>query len=130
MSTSTVLVIPAEHREAGNKFFCAIGQDALPGYTFSRKLSASGDDPATHYACHTMASADLLTTLTAIRNGTFGPLVPDAVDWAEWETTETDVLAFGQSLSMHVQGEPQAAPVVFFDSVLSALGLATIDDPL
>jgi hypothetical protein len=129
MLTSTAIVVANEHRDAGNRFFCAIGEDrgGLPGTTLSIKLSANGQEPPTHWACHTMASDPVWTTLAHLKVGALDTLA-GGVDLTEYGTTDADVLAFGNAMSLNTNFDPPIEPYDFFMSIMSGLHLQIIHD--
>ncbi len=136
MSTSVVVICPAANIEASSRFFYATGQVELDVNTpplvnyISVKLSADGQEPATHYACRTDASDDLWSTLAALKVGEWGPLVPANVDWSDWGTTEAAVLAFGSAMSLNADENPPRNGAVFLNACAEALELQRVIEEL
>lgn len=110
---SVSLAVSAAVKADANRLAVAMGWDTAPGATFSVPLSAAGSLPATHWACHTWAGDEFVSTLTAAAGGAL-PAIP----WADFGLTEgkvTDVLA---ALLSRVQ-----TGAVGFEAFLTANGL-------
>lgn len=75
---SAVLIIPASLQAKGNLVSVAMGHDTYPGSTYSLPLSASGQEPATHYGTHTWATEQFVGLIQHVASG--GDLPP-----APWE---------------------------------------------
>lgn len=113
---SASLAVPNALRTDGNRLAVAMGWDTAPGSTFSAPLSATGNTPATYWACHTWAGDEFVATLDAAQGGS----VP-ALPWSDFGLTEsrvTDVLA---ALLSHVQ-----TGAVGFETFLTANGLQRV----
>ncbi len=116
---SLVAIVPAAQQEAANRLSCALGYDALPGNTFSVPLSATGQAPATHYGCRSLAKQEFLDILTAAAGGQLPP-----VDWTEYGVTETDITAVLASLIIDQRPADQSEGHA--ETVLAAQGLAVV----
>lgn len=73
-SYSASIVIPAASQSDGNAFAEALGWGPN---NFSVPLSANGQEPATHYGCHTRANQTFVDMVGSAQQGEFPP-VPNA----------------------------------------------------
>lgn len=80
---SVVLLCPANKQAEANRLACAIGHDVMPGKTFSVPCSPTGEEPATHYGCHTVAMQSFVDLFTDAAGGT----LPD-ITWSDFDLTE------------------------------------------
>lgn len=76
MLNSLVMLLPAAQRQAGDDLSAAFGHADAGVSTFTVPLSASGQDPATHYGCHAWATDQFIAELDAAQAGTLTPLSP------------------------------------------------------
>ena len=65
------MIVTAADLEAANAIAVGIDPDAGGGYTFSVPLSASGNEPATHYACSTLIKPDTLAQVEILQQEQF-----------------------------------------------------------
>jgi hypothetical protein len=97
---SVALMIPAGLRDEANRLACAIGHDEMPGHTFAVPVSSDGQEPASHYACHTWAQQSFVDLLASAGAG----VLPE-IEWGEYDLTVDDVAAV---LTALVVSAPQA----------------------
>lgn len=116
---SIVLIAPAEHVARANMIAVAMGY-ADPGVeTYVVRLSADGQEPATHYGCHTWGTPTFAQILAGAQSGT----LPD-VAWSSVGLTgqqAADVIA-----SLLTSVRPDGGHVGHFDAVCAANGLTKI----
>jgi hypothetical protein len=112
---SCVLILPVLYREAGNALAIALGHDVPPGNTYSVSLSSDGGAPATHYGCHTWATAGFVDMIKAAANGAF-PQIPGV---------SPEQIA-GLMGALVYSTETEASPLEHFDSVIARHDLKTI----
>ena len=74
---SVCLILPAAYREAGNALAVALGHDQPPGNTYSVPLSPTGQEPATHYGCHTVATQGFVDMIVAGKANQLPPGLPE-----------------------------------------------------
>lgn len=111
------MILPAALREPGDALSVAFGH-ADPGVsTFVAPLSADGQEPATHFATHTWASAQFIADLDAAQAATFAPLPPgvNAQELAALITAMTRSARPGEQ-----------TPSAHFEAVLAAHGLQRV----
>lgn len=124
MPLSMTLILPAEHRDAGNAIAIALGHDVEPGYTYSVPLSATGVEPATHYGCRAWVQRGF-ALLVAMAQGTQPPegTAPDLIAMAQsvaaqWSDTIAALIADVRETS---------EPYQHWMDVLGAHGLAVVE---
>ena len=121
MDYSCALIVPESLQDSANRLACALGYDEslLPGRTYSVPLSADGQQPATHYGCHTWAGVEFIQMIQGAAQGQLPP-----APWANWGLTEQavfDVVA-GLASRIEYQGDPSAN----FETLLAERGLQRI----
>lgn len=82
---SLVLILPAALRALGNGVAVALGHDVAPGNTYVIGLAPTGEEPATHYGCHTWATDGFAVMIGIVTSG----IVPDGT------STELSTMALG-----------------------------------
>jgi hypothetical protein len=111
-NVSAVLILPAKLQAAGNALSCALGHDDPPGSTYSVPLSANGQEPATHYGCHSWMSPGFVDT---IREAIQGRL-PEGIEELVATVVSGLICSFDGGMAARDH----------FDMVLSANGLKQI----
>lgn len=62
-----IMIVTAADQETANDIAVNIDPDSGGQFTFSVPLSATGNDPATHYACSTLIKPATLTQVEAVK---------------------------------------------------------------
>lgn len=119
---SHVLVIPADQKDIGDRVAIARGYTDPGAETYVVRLSATGLEPASHFAVHTWETAQFLATW----NQTAAGHPPDE-DWAAHGLTEQQVieLAKAQTITTRADGVHED----HFASAIGQLGLKVIPGP-
>jgi hypothetical protein len=73
---SVVLIIPADLQADANMLAAVLGYDQAPGNTYSVRLSANGNEPISHYGCHTWAHPPFVQMISAARDHGVLPDLP------------------------------------------------------
>lgn len=101
-----IMVVTTADRDAANQQAAAIDPDVGGVNTFSVPLSATGENPPTHYACDTVIKAATLATVESIQAASF----PDGMVCRSHNEYDGDVVAKKS-----------------FSEVLADMGLTRID---
>lgn len=123
MDFSVVLIVPVAKQADANLLACAFGYDELPGHTFERELSATGEAPITHYGAHTWANAQFTSMLEAFNVDGSLPPIP----WADFGLTEPRASAVVSALLTRI--EPGGPPRHNWSSALTENGLQEMATP-
>ena len=117
MTPNYSLVLITQDAPTGNLVSTALGHQDPGAETYVLPLSASGNAPATHWACHTWATPEFVAALTACANQEALPPAP----WAAVGLSEPQVFAFCGGLILSARID--AVPREHFSDVLAANGL-------
>jgi hypothetical protein len=79
---SLVLIVPEANRAAGDGVSVAMGYADPGASTYTVPLSATGQEPATHYGCHTAATDGFAMMVQILTSG----VVPDGTSEALAQT--------------------------------------------
>jgi hypothetical protein len=121
---SMTLILPAQYRDDGNAISITLGHDVEPGHTYSVPLSATGDEPATHYGCRPWCTPG------------FALLVQMAQGMPPPEGTSPELVAMAQSVAAQWPDTIAALiadvretdqPYQHWTDVLGAHGLAVVE---
>lgn len=121
-TSSLVLIIPNALKAEANRLMCALGQDVLPGNTFSVPLSASGEAPATHWGCRGVmlpSFSDMMETAKASGN-------PPGRAYAEFDLTIGQVKQVFEALIISDIPQGEMTGLEHFTTALAAAGLQRV----
>lgn len=122
MTANYSLVLITQDAGTGNLVSTALGHQDPGAETYVLPLSASGDAPATHWACHTWATPGFVAALTACANQEALPPAP----WAAVGLTGNQVFNFCGALIWSAR--LGAVPREHFADVLAANGLQRVTE--
>lgn len=111
-----VLIVPAALMDDANSIAVSLGYDVAPGKTYSVPLSGDGQQPATHYGCHTWTDGAFAGMLSAALE--LGALPP--IDWGDLD--EARVLAVCDALTVSVRDDMDQ----HFSDVIATAGLSIV----
>lgn len=116
------LVLITADAATGDLVSTALGHQDPGAHTYVVRLSADGQEPATHYGCHTWAADAFVSAIAAAVIQTALPPAP----WHLVGLSEAAVFAFCGALIWSARDGGDARE--HFDDVLAANGLQKIPD--
>lgn len=129
---STIGVAPASALADANKLYNSIGHGG--DQNFGAKLSANGQEPATHYAYHSWETPER-ATLKQSMAGENAVLPEIEGEWDDYGLTEQTAMAAAQSLDVSVR-VPSASElqnstageiaVAHFNGMIAGMGLQRV----
>lgn len=84
---SVVIITQVEKKGLANRLACALGQDVLPGNTFTVPICLIDSDVTTMLGCRTSANQDFIDLLTSAGSGA----LPSDIQWSDYGLTVEDV---------------------------------------
>lgn len=123
-SVSLVLIVPSTLKETANRLACAMGQDVLPGNTFSVLLASEGEETPTHFGCHAWSQEGFYQTLMAAKSGVLLKAPPVGGNWEDFDLTVQDLIDVLSSMIIE-RGDVLSGSDLFFD-IIDREGLSII----
>jgi hypothetical protein len=123
---SLVLIIPAALQAEANALSCAMGQDVMPGHTFSVPLSADGQEPPTHFGCHAWSQPGFAAVLAAAQAGALPDDPAGGGEWSDYGLGLEAIAAVVSALIVSVREDLTGA--AHFAAVLDDAGLVRIEE--
>lgn len=118
---SVIVIVPSAQNVPANKIWNAM---ANPGSNnFGASFSASGLEPATHFARHSWETEPTSAVIGAIAAGTLPTITGD---WTDFGLTEQEALDAAVSLVISVATGADVVPVNHLNGMLSGLGLKPV----
>lgn len=116
---SAVSILPDAHKVTGDKIAVGMDNADVGAETYSVPLSATGEDPPTHWGTHSWVEQEWADQVEAAIGGT----LPD-VTWEDYGLTEVEVTeAFA---AMQLSTKPDGQHDGHFDDFIATLGLQRI----
>lgn len=135
---SIVLVVTAGARDAAHALATALGHQLADGITYGIPLSATGAEPATHWATHTWGQASFVAQVLAVGALTSEQAAAVGVPPPTAEQAAAALTAAGIDMGvvaavvagLTASAKPYGAqePSAHFAEVLGAMGLQRIEE--